>query len=301
MADTAKDTRSIKIAMVSFAALLALQLVAYLLTNFQALLAEVYMEVAEILVSSFLLLSVYLSHRPPDQFHMFGHGRAQNVASLVSAVIIVIFLSTETLRESIPRLVQGDVAEFQNTQLALAVIVIALIVGAFPLVNILRQMKKGPALKAQLSGIIIEEVSAAAALAVILLATMGYLWADALASLAIGIVIALIGANIFRENVHYLVGKAPGKEFLDKVQSAAMSVDGVIGVRDLKAEYVGPNMVHADFRIEVAGKISVDDADLVVNKVEERVSSETGCHHCSIHLEPARIASSSRQGQRIHY
>lgn len=288
MTDVVEGTRSIKIAMVSFVALLALQLVAYVLTNFQALLAEVYMEVAEILVSAFLLLSVYWSRRPPDQFHMFGHGRAQNVAALVSAVIIVIFLSAETLRESIPRLVQGDAAEFQNPQLALAVIAIALVMGAFPFLNILRQKKKGPALKAQMSGVIIEEVSAGAALAGILLATIGYLWADALASLVIGIVIALIGANIFRENVHYLVGKAPDKDFLDKVQSAAMSVNGVIGIHDLKAEYVGPNIVHADFHIEVRGNISVKNADIIIKIVEEKVSAESGCQHCSIHLEPSK-------------
>lgn len=297
--DSVEDTRNIKIAMESFGALLALQLVAYLLTNFQALLAEVYMEVAEILVSAFLLLSVYWSRRPADQFHMFGHGRAQNVAALVSAIIIVIFLSVETIRESIPRLLQHQGAEFQNPMLAVTVVMIALIIGALPLFSILKQKTKGPALKAQLSGVLIEEVSATAALVGILLATVGYLWADTLASLVIGVVIAAIGANLFRENVHYLVGKTPGKDFLDKVQSAALSVNGVSGVHDLKAEYVGPNVVHADFHIEVSGKISVDDANLIVKRVEERVSSEAGCQQCSIHLEPAKIASNSKQSDAL--
>ncbi len=82
--DYLEDKRNIKIAMISFAALLALQLAADLLTNFQALLAQLYMKVGEILVSAFLLLSAYWSHKPADQLHMFSHGRAQNVAALVS-------------------------------------------------------------------------------------------------------------------------------------------------------------------------------------------------------------------------
>lgn len=207
------------------------------------------------------------------------------------------FLSAETLRESIPRLLQGDVAEFQNPELALTVIIIAIIIGAVPLASILRQKTKGPALKAQLWGIIIGETSAMSAFVGILLASSGYLWADALASLIIGAIIAIIGANLFKENVHNLVGKTPGKDFLDKVRSAAMSVEGVIGVHDLKAEYVGPNMVHADFHIEVAGNIPVDDAELIIKRVEQRVTAEGGCQHCSIHLEPAKIASGSKQRQ----
>lgn len=290
MDSSLEETHNIKIAMASFAALLALQLVAYLLTNFQALLSEVYMEVGEILVSAFLLLSVYWSLKPPDQFHMFGHGRAQNVAALVAAIIIVIFLSIETIRESVPRLLQGAAAEFQNSELALTVIMIAIIIGALPLANIQRKKSKGPALKAQLSAVIIEEVAGIAALVGILLAASGYPWTDSLASLIIGAIIAAIGVNLFKENVHYLIGKAPGKDFFDKVQSSAMSVDGVIGIHDLKAEYVGPNMVHADFHIEVAGNISVQDTDIIVKSVEKKVLLESSCQYCSIHLEPSRTA-----------
>ena len=51
------------------------------------------MEVAGILVSVFLLLSVYWSCKPADQFHTFGHVRAQKIAALGSAIITVIFLS----------------------------------------------------------------------------------------------------------------------------------------------------------------------------------------------------------------
>lgn len=267
MTESGEDTRSIEIAIASFFALLALQLVAYLMTNFQALLAEVYMEIGEILVSAFLLLSVYWSRKPADQFHMFSHGRAQNVAARVSAIIIVIFLSTETLRSSLPKLIRGSEVEFQNPTLALSVVVAAIIISAFPLVNIVRKRTKGSALKAQLWGVVIEEIASVSAFIGILLATIGYPWADAVASLVIGVIIAAIGANLFRENVHYLIGKTPGKDFLEKVQSATMSVDGVIGIHDLKAELVGPNIIHADFCIDVAGNISVRDADIIVRFV----------------------------------
>ena len=155
--------------------------------------------------------------------------------------------------------------------LALTVVIIAMIISAFPLATIIRKKTKGPA-QAQLWDVAIEEIASVSAFVGIELASIGYVWTDALASLTIGVILAAIGVNLFKENVHFLVGETPGKDFLEKVQSAALSVDGVIGVHDLMAEYVAPNIVHTDFHLEVAGKTSVDDADLITKRVEERVS-----------------------------
>ena len=47
---------------------------------------------------------------------MFGHGRAQNVATVILAVILIFFISAETFREVIPKLVAPEgINEIQNT------------------------------------------------------------------------------------------------------------------------------------------------------------------------------------------
>ncbi|MBX5326682.1 cation transporter [Candidatus Bathyarchaeota archaeon A05DMB-4] len=84
-------------------ALVIIQLTAYLFTNVLVLLAQALEMLSDILVSTFLLISTYWSHKPADEFHMFGHGRGQNVAALVSATILISFMSLETFREAIPQ------------------------------------------------------------------------------------------------------------------------------------------------------------------------------------------------------
>jgi len=74
---------------------------------------------------------------------------------------------------------------------------------------------------------------------------------------------------------------------LEKVESTAKSVKGVLGVHDLKAEHVGPNVVHTGFHIEVPKGTPIEEADRIAHEVEERISLETGCQHCVIHLDPA--------------
>jgi len=149
LTEHATETRSIKIALTSYIILVALQLATYFLTNILVLFAQALEMLSDVLVSGFLLLSVYWSRKPADEFHMFGHGRAQNVAALVSATILIFFMSLEAFREAVPKLFQApEAGEFQNTNLALIVILVGMFVIAIPTVDILRVKARGASLKA---------------------------------------------------------------------------------------------------------------------------------------------------------
>jgi len=289
MTEHATESRGIKIALVGYSILVVLQLATYYLTNILVLLAQALEMLSDVLVSTFLLLSAYWSRKPADEFHMFGHGRAQNVAALVSATILIFFMSLETFREAVPKLLQApELSEFQNPNLALTVILVGMLVVAIPTIDILRVKAKGASVKAQLVALLKDEVSYVAALIAVVFVAQGYYLADPLASVFVAIVIAFGGLYLFKDNVHYLVGRAPSREFMEKVESIAKSVEGVLGVHDLKAEYVGPNVVHTGFHIEVAKGTSIEEADRIAEEVKERVSRETGCQHCVIHVDPAK-------------
>lgn len=288
MAEQAAETRGLKIALISYIFLFALQLTAYLMTGILVLFAQALEVLSDVMVSAFLLLSVIRSRKPADEIHMFGHGRAQNVAALVSATILIAFMSIEVFREAIPRFFQTmEAGEIQNTNLAWIIIIVSMIVLAVPLIDILRVKTKGASAKAQLIQLTKDEATYVPALVSVILVAQGYYLADPIASVVIGVIILLSGLYLFKDNVHYLVGKSPGNEFADKVRSAAMSVKGVLGIHDLKAEYVGPNTVHTGFHIEVARGTPIEEADRISHEVENRVSRETGCQHCVIHVDPA--------------
>jgi len=296
MTERATETRGIKIALLGYLILVGLQLVTYALTNILVLLAQALEMLSDVLISTFLLLSAYWSRKPADEFHMFGHGRAQNVAALVSATILISFMSLETFREAIPKFFQTEPNEFQNITLALIVILIGMFVVAIPIIDILRVKAKGASIRAQLVALFKDEVSYVAALIAVALVAQGYYLADPLASIFVATVITLSGLYLFKDNVHYLLGRAPSREFITKVESTAKSVEGVLDVHDLRAEYVGPNVVHTGFHIEVAKGTPIEEADRIAEEVKERVSRETGCQHCVIHVDPAN--NSNKQNQR---
>jgi cation diffusion facilitator family transporter len=281
-------TRGIKIALASYILLVAIQLTAYFFTNVLVLLAQALEMLSDILISFFLLISAYWSQKPADEFHMFGHGRGQNVAALVSATILISFMSLETFREAIPKFFQTpETGEFQNLTIALGVVIVGMFVIALPAVDILRTKTKGASVKAQLIALLKDEFSYIAALIAVILVGQGYYLADPAASTIVATVIVFSGIYLFKDNIHYLVGRAPDKQFMEKIESTAKSVKGVLGVHDLKAEYVGPNVIHAGFHIEVAKNTPIEEADRIAEEVKEKISRKTSCQHCVIHVDPA--------------
>lgn len=285
------ETRGMRIALLIYSILVVLQLAAYTLTNVLVLLAQALEMLSDILVSTFLLLSTLWSRKPEDEFHMFGHGRAQNVVALVSATVLISFMSLETFREAIPKFFEApQPGELKSTSLALMVILTGMVLVAIPTLDILRVKARGASVKAQLIALLKDEVSYVAALMAVLLVAQGYHLADALASLFVASVIALSGVYLLKDNVHYLVGRAPDRQFMKKVESIAKTVEGVLGVHDLMAEYIGPDTVHTGMHLEVAKGTSIEEADRIAETVRKRLQEELRCGYCVIHVDPTEQA-----------
>ena len=162
--------------------------------------------------------------------------------------------------------------------------------AALPLVKLLMQRTRGAAAKAQLLELFNDQLGLLAALAAVLAIRWGYPIADPIASIAVATLIAANAISLFRENASFLLGRSPGPEFAARIESIARAVPGVVAVRDLRAEYVGPEAVHAGLRVEVAPSVSVAEAARIVREIQSRVHEGTHGGYCFIQIEPARAA-----------
>jgi len=146
----ASDLRGIGLALLTYLVVFALKLGAYFTTGVMVLLAEALHTLSDIFISAFLLVALLWSRRKADAIHMFGYGRAQNVAALVAATLFISFTSYKLFEESIPRLFRAEASQYSHLWLALTVILISMIIAAVPLVVLLRQRQRGPSARAQL-------------------------------------------------------------------------------------------------------------------------------------------------------
>lgn len=281
------DVRSLKMALGSYVLVFALKLAVYYMSGVMALLAEALHTLSDIFVSGFLLAAAYYSRRSADQKHMFGYGRAQNIAALVAATLFISFTSYKLYEEAIPRLFTSGEATYQNLWLVIGVILLSMILAAVPLLQLYLQKTRGPAANAQFIESINDELGLVAAL----IGTLFILWgkpiADPIASIVVATIIAYNGFKLFRENWSHLLGRSPGPEYLARIESLARSVPGVLGVHDLRAEYIGPDVVHAGLHIEVRRGTAIEEADRIAEEVQKRIHEGSEAGFCTIHVDPA--------------
>ena len=284
-----EDIRTLKIALGAYFFVFAMKLVVYFLSGVMALLAEALHTLSDIFVTGFLLFAAYYSRKSADQVHMFGYGRAQNVAALVAATLFISFTSYKLYEEAIPRLFRAGEATYQNLWLAVGVIVVSIAIAAIPLIMLYTQKQRGAAAKAQFLESINDELGLVAAL----IGTLFIVWnkpiADPIASIAVATIIAYNGIKLFLENFSFLLGRSPGPEYLAKMEILARSVPGVLGVHDLRAEYIGPDTIHAGMHIEVSRGTSIEDADRIAHEVEEKIHAGIPSGYCFVHVDPAGL------------
>lgn len=285
------DFRGLVLSLATYLMIFAIKIAAYFITGVMVLLAEALHTVSDIFVSGFLLVALLWSRRKADELHMFGYGRAQNVAALVAATLFISFTSYKLLEESIPRLFRFEEATYATLWLALAVIGVSMAVAALPLGVLFSQHRQGAAAKAQLMELINDQIGLLAALAGTLSIWWGFPIGDPLASIVVAMIIAYSAMGLFRENLSLLIGRSPGPEFLARVELAARSVEGVVDIRELRAELVGPNVIHAGLHLVVPRGLPVEEAHRLAEMVRDRVHEETSGHYCVIQIEPAGAIS----------
>ena len=285
---TSEDIRNLKIALGAYVLVLALKLVAYFITGVMALMAEALHTLSDIFVSGFLLAAAYYSRKSADKVHMFGYGRVQNVAALTAAILFISFTSYKLYEESIPRLFKPGETVYQSLWLALGVIGLSMVIAAVPLIQLYLQKQRGPAAKAQFTESINDEMGLLAAL----LGTLFIMWgkpiADPIASILVATIIAYNGVKLFLENFSFLLGRSPGTDYLANIEKLALSVPGVLGVHDLRAEYVGPEIVHAGMHIEVQSGMTIDEANQIAEEVDQRIHQGVPSGYCVIHVDATK-------------
>jgi cation diffusion facilitator family transporter len=280
-----EDISSLKITVGIYIVIFVMKFVVYLLSGVIALLAEALHTLSDLFVSGFLLVAIIYSHRKADRAHQYGHARIQNVAALVAATLFISFTSFELYKEALPRLFRSGEASYQNLPLAVGALLISMPIAAAPLVKLLTQKKRGAAAKAQMLELVNDELGLLAALLGTLGIILGWRLADPLSAIFVATIIAYNAIGLFRENMSMLLGRAPDPDEITAVERLALSVPGVLGVQDIRAEYIGPDVIHADLHIMVDAGLTVKAADQIAETVVQRVDDATIFDMCTVQIE----------------
>jgi len=262
--------KAVSVAIIGNIALTVFNFIVGISSGSTALVAEAAHTFSDILTSTITFIGFRIGLKPPDRLHPYGHGRAEPIVGL----IIVVFLGI--IAFEILSTVYGKI--FLGTPLtppepiAAVMALIGVVVNLIMTTYIMRTGKKinSPAIIADAQHQKVDIFSSLAIFAGVIGSNIGFPILDPIVAIFIALLVLKTAFDVGRENINNILGTVPSKEILDNVKECSLSVDGVLGIHNVRINYLGP-YASVELHVTVAEDLNLKEAHAIAHRVEKKI------------------------------
>lgn len=260
-----------------------------------ALVADGIESVNDIISSIMVLIGLKVAQIPPDADHPYGHGRAEQLAGLFSALSLL-SAGGVIAWESIHNILHRHTSPAWFT---LPVLILVIIVKESMSRYALKKSKQAgsTALHGDAWHHRADAITSAAAvigITISLIGGDGYEMADDIAALVGCSIIWVNGFMLLKTALHETMDGVPPQELQDEARTIASSVAGVEMIEKLRMKKSGLGYL-MDIHVQVEGSLSVVEGHRIGHEVQRTlVNSECHILDVVVHVEPF---SGSAQGE----
>jgi cation diffusion facilitator family transporter len=275
--------RAVIVSAVVLGAAAAIEITAAVVSRSASVLADGLHNSGDVLTTFVLLAAFALARRPATRRFPSGFGRIEDIATLVIVLVIVVTAAVAAF-ESIRKLVQPE--QYSNLWFSLvaagAGVVANLAVSEYK-VRVGRGLGS-TALEADGIHSRADALVSAGAFAGIGLAGLGLRLADPIAGLVItGAILYILGGTLRKLVLRMMDAVDP--QVIDELTAAAEHTQGVLGVHDVRARWVGRELV-AVMHVDCDADLSLKDAHALAERVEHEVAHVVPGARVDIHMDP---------------
>ena len=285
---TLKTKRAVIAALTANILIALMKFTVAIFINSTALLAEGFHSLADTSNQAFLLLGLRLSTRPPDRSHPFGYGMERYFWAFVVSLSVFIIGAVFSVHEGITKILHPE--PLRHAGWGYVVIALSFFFDSYSWRIAYRTLKgtikrrgvfrtirdsKTPAIF-----IIFMEDSAAIlglsiALGGILLSSLTKNPVfDGIASIVIGIILALVAVVLFLETKSLLIGEGVSQGDLRKIRAAISTVPEVKEIVNLLTMHLGPDDILVNIDINFVDGLSTDQVEEAIDKVERGIQEQ---------------------------
>lgn len=257
-----------------------------------ALIADAAHSVADLLASVVVLIWGRTAFTGPDSDHPHGHERIEPFTSLFVAGILAL-LAGKLLTDAIAAIQQGSTTVFDPVLIVGLAVAILLKLGLYRYTIRTYERVNRPSLRALAIDCLNDVYASIAVLAGVLGVAVGHPVLDPIAAAVVSCLILYQAALIVRENVSYLVGRAPSTAKQTMIRETLHEHPAVEGLHDFRAYYIGPE-IEVEVHAEIADDYTLREAHSIETELVDRVETIDDVGDAHIHLDPAGIGEWQR-------
>jgi cation diffusion facilitator family transporter len=249
----------------------------------EAVLADGFNNVTDILLSAAILVGIQVAGLPADRNHPFGHRKAETVSTLIAATFMAL-VALEVWLHSLGSLFVSQPRGIGREALVLS-IGSALLMFAVSVLNLRLSRKTGSqALLAAACDNRSDALVSLGAAVGILGAQAGLHWLDPLAALVVGGVIMKTAWEVGKPAADALMDGFEAEK-LTAIEERVKTVYGIHQVKELRARKHG-TVVFVELTVGVDPCLSVRESHALTERVEEKLIGYENIGRVHVHVEP---------------
>ena len=268
------------------------KLIAGLVGNAYALVADAIESTADIIASVIVWRGLAIASLPADEDHPFGHGKAEPLAAAVVSLMLIgagLGIALEAA------------SEIRTPHHAPATWTLVVLVAVMIIKTALSRRVKAvgvdlgsAAVKADAFHHLSDALTSSAAfigISIALIGGPGWESADDWAAIAASAIIIYNGAAMLRPAMHDLMDRMPGADVVAPVRRAAEAVPGVLAIEKLYVRPMGPSY-RVTVHVQAEPTMPLQDAHVLGGRVRRAIREAVPrVQDVLVHMEPYENAA----------
>lgn len=281
--DIKQGEKGALVSICAYLALSAVKLAAGWAFASEALVADGFNNVTDIVASIAVLVGLRISRKPPDKNHPYGHLRAETIAALLASFIMAT-VGLQVLIDTTKSLWQG---ELTSPNLAAGWVAAGSAAVMFVIygynVRLARRIRNQALMAAAEDNRSDALVSIGAAVG-IFGSRLGMPWLDGIAALAVGAIILRTAWSIFMGATEALTDGFDERQLMS-LRDTALRTEGVRDIQDIRARIHGSRVL-VDVVITVDSSLTLVESHRICDLIEQRMKRKHDIMNVHVHVEP---------------
>ena len=250
-----------------------------------SVIADAVHTLSDVISSMVVIWGFKESEKPADVEHPYGHGRAEYIATLIIAVLLMV-AGIEFIEVAIDRIRHPELVTSEWWMIiALGSTIILKEITARYAEFLSSKIASGT-LHADAWHHRTDAISSLLVVVALIAGKYGYPDVDGWAGLGVALFLIYTGFEISKDAVDDLIGKPPTSEEVETIRQIVMDVDSVLGAHDITVHSYGHDKF-ISVHVEIDSEKTTAEAHDISEEVEEKLEQALGVEP-TVHMDPVQ-------------
>lgn len=266
--------------------LAALQIVFGLITQSYSMIADAVHTLSDLLSDFVVLIANRFAKEKADAGHPYGHFRFETIAVLIIAVLLIV-VGLEIITTSVGR-IQNPATMEVNAGLAFFIALIAILAKELLYRYMAKVAKRVDSTIIMANALHARSDAISSLVVAVGLAAhfFGLSYADLVASLIVGAMIAYMGVKMAWNSLMDLADRSVDKTTLDTITNAIRDTPGLVDFHDLKTRKTG-DFVLVELHLDLPARMTIAEGHDIADEVERRIKDAVPLvNYVMTHFDP---------------